>query len=63
MKYTFRNAGLLALVISAALATPGSAVAFDLDGAWASDADNCVKVFVRKGAQVGFALARRKDRD
>jgi len=34
---------------------PGSAVAFDLNGAWASDADNCAKVFVRKGAQVSFA--------
>ncbi len=55
MKYTFRNAALLALVISAALAMPGSAVAFDLNGAWASDADNCARVFVRKGAQVSFA--------
>ncbi len=55
MKHTFRNAALLALVISAALAMPGSAVAFDLNGAWASDADNCARVFVRKGAQVSFA--------
>ena len=55
MKYTFRNAAFLALVISAALAMPGSAVAFDLNGAWASDADNCARVFVRKGAQVSFA--------
>jgi len=55
MKHTFRNAALLALVISAALAMPGSAVAFDLNGAWASDSDNCARVFVRKGAQVSFA--------
>ena len=55
MKYTFRNAALLALVISAALAMPGSAVAFDLNSAWASDAENCARVFVRKGAQVSFA--------
>jgi hypothetical protein len=55
MKYTFRNAALLALVIGSAHAMPASAVAFDLNGAWASDADNCAKVFVRKGAQVSFA--------
>ena len=30
------------------------AIAFDLNGAWASDADNCAKVFVRKGSQVTF---------
>ena len=33
---------------------PIRAAAFDLNGAWASDADNCAKVFVRKGAQVTF---------
>ena len=32
----------------------GSAFAFDLDGAWASDPENCAKVFVRKGTQVAF---------
>ena len=32
----------------------GSAFAFDLDGAWASDSENCAKVFVRKGTQVAF---------
>ena len=30
------------------------AAAIDLNGAWASDADNCAKVFVRKGTQVTF---------
>jgi hypothetical protein len=40
--------------LAASLALPGSAAAFDLNGAWASDADNCAKVFVRKGAQVSF---------
>ena len=34
---------------------PGAAVAFDLNGAWASDADNCAKVFVHKGTQITFA--------
>ena len=55
MKYRYRNAVLLALFVSASLAISGSAIAFDLNGAWASDADNCAKVFVRKGAQVSFA--------
>jgi hypothetical protein len=32
----------------------GPALALDLNGAWATDADNCAKVFVHKGAQVSF---------
>ncbi|MBR0906526.1 hypothetical protein [Bradyrhizobium liaoningense] len=28
--------------------------ALDLNGAWVSDADNCSKVFARKGTQLGF---------
>jgi len=43
-----------ALLIAASLGLPGSAAAFDLNGAWASDADNCAKVFTRKGSQVSF---------
>jgi hypothetical protein len=54
MKYTFKNAALSALLLGAFLAMPGFAVAFDLNGAWASDADNCNKVFMRKGSQVAF---------
>jgi hypothetical protein len=42
-------------LMAASLGLPGSAFAFDLDGAWASDAENCAKVFVRKGGQVTFA--------
>ena len=49
------NAAVAALLLAGSLAMSGSAVAFDLDGAWASDADNCAKVFVRKGSQVTFA--------
>ena len=49
------NAAVAALLLAGSLAMSGSAVAFDLDGAWASDADNCAKVFVRKGPQVTFA--------
>jgi hypothetical protein len=41
-------------LMAASLGLPGSAFAFDLDGAWASDAENCAKVFVRKGGQVTF---------
>ena len=37
---------ICALVLSAGAAEP-----IDLDGAWATDADNCSKVFVRKGDQ------------
>jgi hypothetical protein len=55
MKYASWNAALSALLVSASLFASGSAGAFDLNGAWASDADNCAKVFVRKGAQVSFA--------
>jgi hypothetical protein len=55
LKYDYRNAVLPALLAGACLAVPGSAVAFDLNGAWASDFENCAKVFVRKGAQTSFA--------
>ncbi|OAF18615.1 hypothetical protein [Bradyrhizobium neotropicale] len=37
------------------LVTVNAAGAIDLNGAWASDTDNCGKVFVRQGAQLGFA--------
>jgi hypothetical protein len=55
MKYASWNAALSALLVSACLVMPGSAGAFDLNGAWATDADNCAKVFVRKGAQISFS--------
>ena len=55
MKTKRRNAALLMLLCGTSLAAPGAAAAFDLNGAWASDADNCAKVFVRKGAQITFA--------
>jgi hypothetical protein len=55
MKYRYRSAALSVLLVSTSLALTGFAVAFDLNGAWASDPDNCAKVFVRKGAQTGFA--------
>jgi len=55
MKYANWNAALSALLVGAWLVMPGSAGAFDLNGAWATDADNCAKVFVRKGAQISFS--------
>jgi hypothetical protein len=54
MKPTHRNVALAALLAAVCIALPGPAAAFDLDGAWATDGDNCAKVFVRKGAQVTF---------
>jgi hypothetical protein len=32
----------------------GRADAFDLNGAWASDGDQCAKVFARQGGRLGF---------
>lgn len=54
MKTMHRNVVLAVLLAGASLALPGSAVAFDLNGAWASDAENCAKVFARKGSQITF---------
>lgn len=55
MKRRHRYAAFFMLLLGASLAAPGEAAAFDLNGAWASDADNCAKVFVRKGSQITFA--------
>ena len=48
-------ATLSAFFLGASLALSGPAAAFDLNGAWAGDIDNCAKVFVRKGTQITFA--------
>ena len=55
MKGRRRYAAFLMLLSGVCLAAPGEAAAFDLNGAWASDTDNCNKVFVRKGTQITFA--------
>jgi hypothetical protein len=55
MKYMHKNAALSMLIVGASVAMRSPVVAFDLNGAWASDADNCTRVFVRKGTQVSFA--------
>ena len=55
MKYLGRCIAAVAIATAATVVLPGCALAFDLNGAWASDADNCAKVFVRKGTQITFA--------
>ena len=49
------NSCVAAVAMIAASTLAGEVVAFDLNGAWATDAENCAKVFERKGAQVSFA--------
>ena len=48
------NAASAVLLIAASCALPPAAAAFDLNGAWAGDADNCAKIFERKGSQIAF---------
>jgi hypothetical protein len=43
-----------ALMLGSLLVMTGRADAFDLNGAWASDADQCAKVFVRQGGKLGY---------
>jgi hypothetical protein len=43
-----------ALLLAASVGMSGSATALDLNGAWAGDADNCAKIFERKGSQIAF---------
>lgn len=54
MKSLSNSAAAAVLVLVTSVGMPGSAAAFDLNGAWASDTDNCAKVFVRKGSQLAF---------
>jgi hypothetical protein len=50
---TIRSASA-ALLLAASIGMPGSAIALDLNGAWAGDADNCAKIFEHKGSQIAF---------
>ena len=43
-----------ALLLGSLLATSGGAGAVDLNGAWATSADQCDKVFTRQGGKLGF---------
>jgi hypothetical protein len=51
---TFEKVALRTVVI-AGLVLPASAHAFDLSGAWSSQADLCKLVFTKKGSEVVFA--------
>jgi len=48
-----RSIALSGLMFASLLVT-GSAKALELNGAWATDANNCPKVFERKGTQLRF---------
>jgi hypothetical protein len=51
----FRRLSLLvSTLVVFALPLAENASAFDLTGAWAGDAENCAKVFGRKGGQIIF---------
>ena len=49
-----KSIALGGLISASLLANISQAVAIDLNGPWATDANNCQKVFERKGNQVGF---------
>jgi hypothetical protein len=50
-----RKLAASALVLGSLLLMADRADALDLNGAWAGDADQCAKVFVRQGGRLGFA--------
>jgi hypothetical protein len=45
---------LVALLFGSLLTLAGRVDAVELNGAWAGDADQCAKVFVRQGGKLGF---------
>jgi hypothetical protein len=49
-----KPAASAALLLGSLLVIAGRADALDLNGAWAGDADQCAKVFVRQGGKLGF---------
>ncbi len=51
-----RRAGLAGFALTAALLAPiAQADAFELSGAWATDAELCDRIFVKKGDEIVFA--------
>ena len=50
-----RSTGLCALLFCGCLLLTSQAHAFDLNGAWSTNADQCDKVFVKKGDKISFA--------
>ena len=54
MNHRLTNSPFALVVLVASFVLTGEAGAFDLNGAWAGDTDNCAKVFIRKGGQITF---------
>jgi hypothetical protein len=50
-----RPAGLYALLFCSCFLLTSQAYGFDLTGAWSTSADQCNKVFVKKGDKISFA--------
>ena len=50
-----KPAALVTLLFGSLLTLAGRSDAVELNGAWAGDADQCAKVFVRQGGKLGFA--------
>ena len=53
--FVSRPTGLCALLFCSSLLLTSPAFAFDLNEAWATSADQCSKVFVKKGDKISFA--------
>lgn len=51
----FLRSARLVIPFGAALLLPAQAAAFDISGAWATDAGLCSQVFTKKGNEVVFA--------
>jgi hypothetical protein len=50
-----RSTGLCVVLACGGFLLSSQAQAFDLTGAWTTNADQCSKVFVKKGDQIDFA--------
>ena len=55
-----RSIGLYVLLLCSGLLLTSQARAFDLNGAWATGADQCSKVFVKKGDKISFVQFSEK---
>ena len=53
--FNSRRSSVCVLLACSGLLLSSQAQAFDLTGAWATSADQCGKVFVKKGDQINFA--------
>jgi hypothetical protein len=54
MSKVSRSTGLFVLLFCGSLLITSQAYAFDLNGAWATDADQCKQVFVKSGDKITF---------